>query len=44
MFEENVVSAAGTTHCAAEADLRRIITDAGYKAAKRDNGYGILEK
>jgi cyclic dehypoxanthinyl futalosine synthase len=44
MFEENVVSAAGTTHCATEADLRRIITGAGYQPAKRDNGYGILEK
>ncbi len=42
MFEENVVSAAGTTHNATEADLRRIITDAGFAVAKRDNVYRII--
>ncbi len=42
MFEENVVSAAGTTHSTSEADLRRIIADAGFKPAKRDNIYRII--
>lgn len=43
MFEENVVSAAGTTHCTNEADLRRIIADAGFTAVKRDNVYKLID-
>ena len=39
MMEENVVSAAGTTHHLDEADIRRLITDAGWTPQKRDYFY-----
>ncbi len=42
MMEENVVSAAGTVHCLNEATICRLIRDAGFIPAQRDNGYGIL--
>ncbi|MEM7682890.1 MAG: radical SAM protein [Planctomycetota bacterium] len=43
MMEENVVSAAGTTYCLDEAMLCRLIRDAGYLPAQRDNAYRILK-
>jgi len=43
MMEENVVSAAGTTYRLGEADLRRLITDAGYAPKKRNCYYDVLE-
>jgi len=42
MMEENVVSAAGTTYCLDEALLCRLIRDAGFVPAQRDNTYDIL--
>ena len=35
MIEENVVSAAGTTHRTTIEEMRRLIVDAGFKAARR---------
>lgn len=43
MMEENVVSAAGTTYCLNEAVLCRLIRDAGFIPAQRDNEYQILK-
>lgn len=43
MMEENVVSAAGTTYCLNEAVLCRLIRDAGFVPAQRDNAYNILK-
>ena len=43
MMEENVVSAAGTTYCLNEATLCRLIRDAGYIPAQRDNEYNLLK-
>ena len=43
MMEENVVSAAGTTFCQTEADLRRLIADAGWTPAKRNGRYQLIE-
>lgn len=42
MMEENVVSSAGTTFCLNEAVLCRLIRDAGFTPAQRDNSYDIL--
>ncbi|HYF15085.1 MAG TPA: radical SAM protein [Phycisphaerales bacterium] len=42
MMEENVVSSAGTTYCLDEAVLCRLIRDAGFVPAQRDNAYDIL--
>jgi cyclic dehypoxanthinyl futalosine synthase len=42
MMEENVVSAAGTTYCLDEAVLCRLIREAGFIPAQRDNGYDLL--
>lgn len=42
MMEENVVSAAGTTYCLDEAVLCKLIRDAGYIPAQRDNRYNLL--
>ena len=42
MMEENVVSAAGTTYCLNEPTLCRLIRDAGYVPAQRDNAYNLL--
>lgn len=39
MMEENVVSAAGTTYRLDEAEIRRLITDAGWRPQKRDYYY-----
>jgi cyclic dehypoxanthinyl futalosine synthase len=42
MMEENVVSSAGTTHCLNEPVLCRLIRDAGFLPAQRDNAYRLL--
>ena len=42
MMEENVVSAAGTTYCLNEATLCRLVRDAGFVPAQRDNEYRVL--
>ncbi|MFT5422576.1 MAG: cyclic dehypoxanthinyl futalosine synthase [Phycisphaerales bacterium] len=42
MMEENVVSSAGTTYCLDEAVLCRLIRDAGFMPAQRDNSYDVL--
>lgn len=42
MMEENVVSSAGTTYCLDEAVLCRLIRDAGFTPAQRNNVYDIL--
>ncbi len=43
MIEENVVSAAGTTYCLSEPILCRLIRDAGFLPAQRDNAYDLLQ-
>lgn len=42
MIEENVVSAAGTTHRATLEEMRRHIRDAGFTPARRRQDYSIL--
>jgi len=42
MMEENVVSSAGTTYCLNEPVLCRLIREAGFLPAQRDNVYDIL--
>ncbi|MFG0330906.1 MAG: radical SAM protein [Phycisphaerales bacterium] len=42
MMEENVVSAAGTTYCLTEPLICRLIRDAGFLPAQRDNVYNLL--
>jgi len=42
MMEENVVSSAGTTYCLDEAVLCRLIRDAGFTPAQRNNVYDVL--
>jgi cyclic dehypoxanthinyl futalosine synthase len=42
MMEENVVSAAGTTYCLNEPVLCRLIREAGFTPAQRDNTYDLL--
>ena len=42
MMEENVVSSAGTTHCLNEPMICRLIRDAGFVPAQRDNNYDLL--
>lgn len=43
MMEENVVSSAGTTYCLDEAVLNRLIRDAGFLPAQRDNVYDLIK-
>ncbi len=43
MMEENVVSSAGTTYCLDEAVLCRLIRDAGFIPAQRNNTYDIVK-
>jgi cyclic dehypoxanthinyl futalosine synthase len=43
MLEENVVTLAGAPHASNEAELIRMIEDAGMVAARRDTYYRILE-
>ena len=42
MIEENVVSAANTTHRTTTAELERLIVDAGFTAARRRQDYSII--
>ncbi|MBI4419798.1 MAG: CofH family radical SAM protein, partial [Gemmatimonadetes bacterium] len=42
MIEENVVSAAGTTHRTTIGEMRRAILDAGFGAARRRQDYSII--
>ena len=44
MMEENVVSAAGTTYKLAVRELCRLIRDAGYVPAQRDQYYNVLAR
>jgi len=44
MMEENVVSAAGTTYKLNEREICRLIRDAGYVPAQRDQYYNILKR
>ena len=43
MMEENVVSSAGTTHCLNEPMICRLIRDAGFVPAQRNNDYQVLK-
>ncbi len=43
MMEENVVSAAGTTYCLTEAEIRSLITGAGFQPRKRNFHYQLLD-
>jgi cyclic dehypoxanthinyl futalosine synthase len=43
MIEENVVSAANTTHRTTTDEIERLIRDAGFTAARRRQDYSILE-
>jgi cyclic dehypoxanthinyl futalosine synthase len=43
MLEENVVTLAGAPHASNQAELIRIIEDAGFVAARRDTYYRIIE-
>jgi len=42
MIEENVVSAANTTHRTTTAEIERLIVDAGFKVARRRQDYSLL--
>ncbi len=42
MMEENVVSSAGTTYCLDEPVICRLIRDAGFTPAQRNNTYDVL--
>jgi cyclic dehypoxanthinyl futalosine synthase len=42
MIEENVVSAANTTHHTTIEEIERLVTDAGFKVARRRQDYTIL--
>ena len=43
MLEENVVSAANTTHRTSIAEMERLIRDAGFSPARRKQDYTLLE-
>ena len=43
MIEENVVSAANTTHRTTTAEMERLIVDAGFKVARRRQDYSIIQ-
>ncbi len=44
MMEENVVSAAGTTHRTTLAEIERLIGDAGYQPKRRRQDYSVIEE
>src|SRR5437773_9919907 len=44
MMEENVVSAAGTTYKLDEREICRLIRDAGWVPAQRDQYYNVLKR
>jgi cyclic dehypoxanthinyl futalosine synthase len=43
MIEENVVSAANTTHRTTTREMERLIENAGFRVARRRQDYSILE-
>ncbi|MEO5579581.1 MAG: radical SAM protein, partial [Gemmatimonadaceae bacterium] len=43
MIEENVVSAANTTHRTSTAEMERLITDAGFVPARRRQDYSLIQ-
>lgn len=43
MMEENVVSSAGTTYCLDEPVICRLIREAGFTPAQRDNRYDLIK-
>ena len=43
MLEENVVAATGVSHRTSEAELRRLIADAGFRPVRRDSVHRHLE-
>jgi hypothetical protein len=44
MMEENVVSAAGTTYRLSEREICRLVRDAGWVPAQRDQYYNVLHR
>ncbi len=44
MMEENVVSAAGTTHRTTLAEIERLVRDAGYRPVRRRQDYSFIEE
>lgn len=44
MMEENVVSAAGTTHCTTIDEIERLIRDAGFTPRRRRQDYTIIRE
>jgi 2-iminoacetate synthase ThiH len=44
MMEENVVSAAGTTYRLSEREICRLVRDAGWTPAQRDQYYSVLRR
>jgi cyclic dehypoxanthinyl futalosine synthase len=44
MMEENVVSAAGTTYKLSDREICRLIRDAGWTPAQRDQYYNVLRR
>jgi cyclic dehypoxanthinyl futalosine synthase len=42
MIEENVVSAANTTHRTTIAEMERLIVDAGFTPARRTQDYRLI--
>jgi cyclic dehypoxanthinyl futalosine synthase len=43
MMEENVVSAAGTTHRTTLPEIERLITDAGFEPRRRRQDYSVID-
>ena len=43
MIEENVVSAANTTHRTSVAEMERLISDAGFRPVRRRQDYSLIE-
>jgi cyclic dehypoxanthinyl futalosine synthase len=43
MMEENVVSAAGTTHRTTLTEIERLITDAGFEPRRRRQDYSVID-
>jgi cyclic dehypoxanthinyl futalosine synthase len=43
MIEENVVSAANTTHRTSTEEMERLISDAGFKPVRRRQDYSLIE-
>jgi cyclic dehypoxanthinyl futalosine synthase len=43
MIEENVVSAANTTHRTSTQEMERLIRDAGFTPARRKQDYSLID-